>query len=53
MLKTLSALLCVISMMAWAEPDTEFLEPEQALKMSASARDHQTVEVRFAIAQGY
>ncbi|STQ89428.1 protein-disulfide reductase DsbD [Iodobacter fluviatilis] len=53
MLKILSALLCVISMMAWAEPDTEFLEPEQALKMSASARDHQTVEVRFAIAQGY
>ena len=55
MLKTLSALLlfCILSLPALAEPEPEFLEPEQALKMTASARDDQTVEIRFAIAPGY
>ncbi|MDW5415625.1 protein-disulfide reductase DsbD [Iodobacter sp. CM08] len=37
---------------AFAE-EPSFLEPEQALKMTAKAKDHQTVEVRFAIAEGY
>lgn len=55
MLKTLGALLlfCILSLPALAEPEPEFLEPEQALKMTASARDDQTVEIRFAIAPGY
>ncbi|WP_231743267.1 protein-disulfide reductase DsbD [Janthinobacterium sp. B9-8] len=57
MFKTIKSTLCAALLalsfsQAWAE-DPVFLEPEQALKMSAKAKDHQTVEVRFAIADGY
>ncbi|MEN9660061.1 MAG: hypothetical protein RL571_3526 [Pseudomonadota bacterium] len=55
MLKKICTLLAIFALMgmAWAESEVDFLEPEQALKMSASARDAQTIEVRFNIAQGY
>jgi len=55
MLKKICTLITFFALMgmAWAESEVDFLEPEQALKMSASARDAQTIEVRFNIAQGY
>ena len=52
MIRILLLLFCLVGA-ARAAPTDNLLEPEKAFRMSARALDAQTVEVSFAIAEGY
>lgn len=49
----LRVLLVAIAMLAASHARAAFLEPEQAFRFSAKAIDARTLEVRYAIADGY
>lgn len=51
----IKALGLTLLLLCWGHPAVaeEFLEPEQAFRLSAQAKDDRTVEVRFDVAPGY
>jgi thioredoxin:protein disulfide reductase len=51
----IKALGLTLLLLCWGHPAVaeEFLEPEQAFRLSAQAKDDRTVDVRFDVAPGY
>jgi thioredoxin:protein disulfide reductase len=53
LLRVLALLLAMLTGVAYAVSEADLLEPDKAFRMTTRALDERTVEISFAIADGY